>query len=83
VGVALAGLGHALLPEDESMTHIESGKLVRALADWCPKSLFMLIGSRARGSFASRERELRKLGKNSCATFARLFERPWARMNKH
>ena len=50
MGVALAGLGHALLPEDESMTHIESGKLVRALADWCPKSLFMLIGSRDRAA---------------------------------
>jgi len=37
VDAALAGLGLALLPEDELMAHIESGKLVRVLADWCPK----------------------------------------------
>ena len=37
VDAALAGLGLALLPEDELMPHIESGKLVRALEDWCPK----------------------------------------------
>lgn len=34
---ALAGLGIALLPEDELMAHIESGELVRVLEDWCPK----------------------------------------------
>ena len=34
---ALAGLGIALLPEDELMPHIETGKLVRVLSDWCPK----------------------------------------------
>jgi DNA-binding transcriptional LysR family regulator len=37
VDAALAGLGIALLPEDELMSHIESGKLVRVLEDWCPK----------------------------------------------
>jgi DNA-binding transcriptional LysR family regulator len=37
VDAALAGLGLALLPEDEPMPHIESGKLVRVLEDWCPK----------------------------------------------
>jgi len=37
VDAALAGLGIALLPEDELMTHIDSGSLVRVLQDWCPK----------------------------------------------
>lgn len=36
VDAALAGLGIALLPEDEVMPHIESGHLVRVLQDWCP-----------------------------------------------
>jgi DNA-binding transcriptional LysR family regulator len=34
---ALAGLGIALLPEDELMSHLEAGRLVRVLEDWCPK----------------------------------------------
>jgi DNA-binding transcriptional LysR family regulator len=34
---ALAGLGLALLPEDELMAHIVAGRLVRVLEDWCPK----------------------------------------------
>lgn len=33
---ALAGLGIAFLPEDEFAPHIEEGRLVRVLADWCP-----------------------------------------------
>lgn len=37
VDAALAGLGIALLPEDELMPHIEAGRLVRVLQDWCPK----------------------------------------------
>jgi DNA-binding transcriptional LysR family regulator len=37
VDAALAGLGIALLPEDELATHIESGRLVRVLEDWCPR----------------------------------------------
>ncbi len=37
VDAALAGLGIALLPEDELMPHIEAGRLVRVLEDWCPK----------------------------------------------
>ena len=37
VDAALEGLGIALLPEDELMPHIEAGKLVRVLLDWCPK----------------------------------------------
>ncbi|MGN6579915.1 MAG: LysR family transcriptional regulator [Bordetella sp.] len=37
VEAALAGLGIALLPEDELMPHIEAGRLVRVLEDWCPK----------------------------------------------
>lgn len=37
VDAALAGLGIALLPEDELMPHIEAGRLMRMLEDWCPK----------------------------------------------
>ena len=37
VDAALAGLGISLLPEDELMQHIDSGRLVRVLQDWCPK----------------------------------------------
>lgn len=37
VDAALAGLGVVLLPEDELMPHIEAGRLVRVLEDWCPK----------------------------------------------
>jgi DNA-binding transcriptional LysR family regulator len=37
VDAALAGLGIALLPEDELMSHIAAGRLVRVLEDWCPK----------------------------------------------
>lgn len=37
VDAALAGLGIALLPEDELMTHLEAGRLVRVMQDWCPK----------------------------------------------
>jgi DNA-binding transcriptional LysR family regulator len=33
----VAGLGIALLPEDELMPHIEAGTLVRVLSDGCPK----------------------------------------------
>lgn len=36
ISAALAGLGLAYLPEDRVTAHIASGKLVRALADWCP-----------------------------------------------
>jgi DNA-binding transcriptional LysR family regulator len=36
VDAALAGLGVALLPEDELMPHITAGRLVRVLEDWCP-----------------------------------------------
>lgn len=37
IDAALAGLGVALLPEDELMPHIETGRLVRVLEDWCPR----------------------------------------------
>ncbi|WP_027820548.1 LysR family transcriptional regulator [Paraburkholderia bannensis] len=37
VEAALAGLGIALLPEDEVMPHVSAGRLVRVLEDWCPK----------------------------------------------
>lgn len=33
---ALNGLGLAYMPEDLVLEHIESGRLVRVLADWCP-----------------------------------------------
>jgi DNA-binding transcriptional LysR family regulator len=36
VNAALAGLGIALLPEDELMPHIDSGQLVRVLEAGCP-----------------------------------------------
>ncbi|WP_341644847.1 LysR family transcriptional regulator [Thauera sp. SDU_THAU2] len=36
VDAALDGLGITLLPEDEVMAHIEAGRLVRLLEDWCP-----------------------------------------------
>lgn len=36
VDAALAGLGIALLPDDELASHIEEGRLVRVLEDWCP-----------------------------------------------
>ncbi|MGD9944221.1 MAG: LysR family transcriptional regulator [Burkholderiaceae bacterium] len=37
VDAALAGLGLALLPEDELMPHIEAGRLIRVLEEWCPR----------------------------------------------
>ncbi|MGJ7575664.1 LysR family transcriptional regulator [Variovorax sp. RB2P76] len=37
IDASLAGLGISLLPEDELMAHIDSGRLVRVLQDWCPK----------------------------------------------
>lgn len=36
IDAALAGLGMTLLPEDELGSHIEEGRLVRVLEDWCP-----------------------------------------------
>lgn len=36
VDSALAGLGIASLPEDEFAPHLEEGRLVRVLEDWCP-----------------------------------------------
>ncbi len=36
VDAALAGLGITLLPDNELGTHIEDGRLVRVLEDWCP-----------------------------------------------
>jgi DNA-binding transcriptional LysR family regulator len=37
VDAALAGLGIALLPEDEVAMHMEAGTLLRVLQEWCPK----------------------------------------------
>lgn len=36
VDAALDGLGLVHLPEDELQPHLESGRLVRVLEDWCP-----------------------------------------------
>jgi DNA-binding transcriptional LysR family regulator len=33
---ALEGLGLAYLPEEQVRAHLEAGRLVRVLADWCP-----------------------------------------------
>jgi DNA-binding transcriptional LysR family regulator len=33
---ALAGLGLAYLPEDQVAAHLQAGRLVRVLAEWCP-----------------------------------------------
>lgn len=33
---AVGGLGVAYLPEDEFWPHLEEGRLVRVLEDWCP-----------------------------------------------
>ena len=35
VNAALAGLGLAYLPEDQVLTHIADGQLIRVLSDWC------------------------------------------------
>jgi DNA-binding transcriptional LysR family regulator len=32
---ALAGLGLGYLPEDQVLTHVADGRLVRVLDDWC------------------------------------------------
>ena len=37
VAAALDGMGIAFLPEDEFSPHIEEGRLVRVLEDWCPQ----------------------------------------------
>ena len=37
VKAALSGCGLACLPEDQVRTHILDGRLIRVLADWCPK----------------------------------------------
>lgn len=36
LNAALAGIGLAYLPEDQVLLHIEQGRLVRVLPDWCP-----------------------------------------------
>ncbi|MGD0640615.1 MAG: LysR family transcriptional regulator [Roseiarcus sp.] len=33
---ALAGLGLAYMPEEQAQAQLDSGELIRALADWCP-----------------------------------------------
>jgi DNA-binding transcriptional LysR family regulator len=33
---ALAGFGLAYLPEDDVQTHLDDGRLIQVLADWCP-----------------------------------------------
>jgi DNA-binding transcriptional LysR family regulator len=36
VEAALDGMGIAFLPEDEVSLHLQQGRLVRLLEDWCP-----------------------------------------------
>jgi DNA-binding transcriptional LysR family regulator len=36
LGAALAGLGLAYLPEQQVQPHLETGRLIRVLGDWCP-----------------------------------------------
>src|SRR5208282_2614205 len=36
LNAALAGFGLAYLPEDRVQSHLAGGRLIRALADWCP-----------------------------------------------
>jgi DNA-binding transcriptional LysR family regulator len=38
LNAALAGFGLAYLPEDQVLTHLAEGRLIRVLADWCPAS---------------------------------------------
>jgi DNA-binding transcriptional LysR family regulator len=33
---ALNGLGLAYMPEDQVEAHVEAGRLIRVLSDWCP-----------------------------------------------
>ena len=33
---AVAGLGLAYLPEEQVQAHLDDGRLIRVLADWCP-----------------------------------------------
>lgn len=37
LNAAIDGLGLAFVPEDLARPHIADGRLVEALADWCPK----------------------------------------------
>ena len=52
VDAALAGLGMAYLPEEEFAPHMEQGRLVRVLADWCPPfaGYFLYYPSRRQSS---------------------------------
>ena len=36
LNAALAGFGLAYLPEDQAQPHLDDGRLIRVLADWCP-----------------------------------------------
>ena len=36
LNAALSGLGLAYLPEDQVLTYVAAGRLVRVLGDWCP-----------------------------------------------
>jgi DNA-binding transcriptional LysR family regulator len=37
LNAVLAGFGLAYLPEDQVLTHIAEGQLIRVLEDWCPR----------------------------------------------
>jgi DNA-binding transcriptional LysR family regulator len=36
LNAAVAGFGLAYLPEEQVRTHLDDGRLIRVLADWCP-----------------------------------------------
>jgi DNA-binding transcriptional LysR family regulator len=47
---ALAGLGIAYLPEEEFSPHLQEGRLMRVLEDWCPPSLDTICTTPADGN---------------------------------
>lgn len=68
IDAALAGLGIALLPEDELLPFIKEGRLIRVLEDWCPKfaGYYLYYPSRRQPSpaFSLVVKALRYSGKN-------------------
>lgn len=50
VEAALAGLGIAYLPEEEFSPHLQEGRLMRVLEDWCPRSLDTICTTPADGN---------------------------------
>jgi DNA-binding transcriptional LysR family regulator len=56
LGAVLDGLGLAWLPEDTVQAHVDAGRLVRVLEDWCPTfagySLYYPTRQHASGAFS-------------------------------